>query len=406
MANKLRVGGRIFFDTATITKITENRLYYHCDICGQDKSIDTGMYEENKIKICVGCKYADTAIRNKCIKTMGANKARIVAELKKKQAEIDKEIYESTHKGKLEVVEDTDSEDYKVKCRDCGEVYLYRKFRFDELRNPMCLKCGKRGGYTNQEGKTFGKFNILRELGGGEVECKCETCGIEEVYNKAQVTKKLIKCKACKSKDSDDTESVNWAGSIVNNLYVVKEQINGTTDVKTYCLICGRLAKVPVGSLINGTAKCICENEDVMIKCRYCGKDTYKVDIQNKRLKCTNPYCSGISKFSNFDNECKVTLANGLYNITLQEEYNNRRVDRLNYDIKGDKYGNKSLVVFKKPVYLGRDRKRYYRCYCLAHKKYLLLSYNEIGDISVIDDINYEHDLCSSEFNMDINYIE
>lgn len=403
MIDKLRVGGTIFYGTATITELTNSKIYYHCDICGKDHNISVIGYEMGKVKMCTYCKY--NGLQKKCIKAMKANKAKIDAEIKKAQEEIAITKYNSTHKGKLEVLDDSDPEEYLIKCNDCGEEYLYKKVRFDELRSPMCLKCGKRGGYVNQEGKTFGKLTITRELGGGEVDCKCETCGIIETYNKTQVVKKLAKCKTCKSNDEEVAEPIGWAGSIINDLYVVKEQLNGTTDVKTYCLICGRLLKVPIGSLMNKTAKCVCNDKPTMLKCRYCGKDTYQVDMKNKRIRCTNQLCPGIGKISTFDNEYKVNVATGLYNITLREEYN-QSVDRLDYEIKGDKHGHKCLVIFKRPIYLGRDRRRYYRCYCLAHKKYLLLSYNEIGDINKVDNIDYNHDLCSSEFDMDINYTE
>ena len=403
MQNKLEVGNSIFFNTATITKVTRDKIQIKCHVCGETVEITILALETKRVTMCTKCKYGKT--RNKCIRIMKQNKEKLEKELReiKEQAELAE--YNRLNKGKLQIIDEIDDEEYMVRCKDCGKEYLYKRHRFDNSTSPICLKCGKRGAYVNREGETYGDLTITRELGGGEVECVCNICGLTGVYTKAQVVKRLAKCKACRSDRDEVADPIGWTGNIINDIYVVREQLNGTTDVKTYCLICGRLAKVPIGSLMNKTVTCKCHEDKIKIRCRYCGKNTYEIDMVSRRIRCTNNLCPGLSKFSTFDNEYKINIATGLYNITLEEEYN-QRVDKLNYVIKGDKHGHKTLVIFKKPIYLGRDRIRYYRCYCLNHRKYILLSYREVGDINNDYNVEYNHDLCVLDYDMDINYIK
>ena len=111
MQNKLKVGGTIFYGTATITELTNSKIYYHCDICGKDHNISVVGYEMGKVKMCTYCKY--NGLQKKCIKAMKANKAKIDAEIKKAQEEIAITKYNSTHKGKLEVLDDSDPKEYQ-----------------------------------------------------------------------------------------------------------------------------------------------------------------------------------------------------------------------------------------------------------------------------------------------------
>lgn len=394
MSSKFKRGDRIFEDTATVIKVAGGKIYYSCDICNNELSMAEIGYENAKDKMCIKCKYGTT--RDICKATMKKNKRIREKKEKAEQDKIDLVEYKKKNKGRLKVVKEVDDLDYEIECEECGETYLYRKDKFDDVKVPMCLKCGKRGGYINQEGKKFGSIIIVRELGGGEVECECTKCGLLDTYNKSRVKNRLIKCKACKESGEEDVDLV---GSIINDLYVVRDQLKDTLDLKVYCLICGRLMKKSKGSLLLKTSECGCKHSEVMISCRYCGKRTYKINLKDKEIRCENEFCPGANNLGKFDDEYKVGIATGLYNITLKEEYNTSNINKLNFSVHGDINGNKCLVIFKKPIYLGRDRLEYYRCYCLSHKKYILLAANEVGWDG---NTKYNHEVCGVPFDMDI----
>lgn len=397
-SSKLNVNGRLFYDTATIINITRDKIEYKCDICGLSKEVFKDSYDNGNVTMCVNCKYGKTAGKAKRI--MLANKRKIEEQKKLKAEQKKQEEFNRLNKGKLTIIDETDELDYMVRCNDCGELYLYRKRQFDNAKYPICLKCSTRGRYVNMEGKTFGNLTITRELGGGNAECLCESCGAKDDYIKTQVVNGLVKCTACKNKDIDIQ---NLKGNVVNTLYIIKNQVNEDNQIKAYCLVCGSVKSVNIGEVLNSTAKCTCEEVKKYSTCRFCGKNTYKIDIKNKVIQCENKNCSSnyYRKIKGFEDELKINMSAGLYIVTCRELYN-KSLDRNSFSIVNDTQGNKCLVAYEKPIYVGRDNRKYFRIYCLQHKRYLVLSEAEIGDITKTHEIRYNHELCDSKYDMSI----
>ena len=58
---KLERGDKIFYETAEIIGITEDRITINCKVCGEDSEFTRIAYDNGNVNMCIKCKYGATA---------------------------------------------------------------------------------------------------------------------------------------------------------------------------------------------------------------------------------------------------------------------------------------------------------------------------------------------------------
>lgn len=87
------------------------------------------------------------------------------------------------------------------KCEDCGIEDMYRlaSLRLDVT---LCKHCGLTKNIKSTVGNIYGNFIIVRELGSTNkisyVTAKCMSCGSINEYRKQQLQKMKVRCKSCR----------------------------------------------------------------------------------------------------------------------------------------------------------------------------------------------------------------
>ncbi len=160
----------------------------------------------------------------------------------------------------LKIVVDEGNDRVYCECIKCGHKEYYRKALV--VRNiPICKVCELRANVVNRTGQIYGDLQIIEELGGKKVKCKCIKCGYEDTYYKHTVLGYGVHCRQCgKAK----TTLIDMTGQTFNNLTIIKE-----------------LGK-----------------QRVLCKCTDCSKEAIyiKSSVTNKKVRCKN--CSLIEKYT------------------------------------------------------------------------------------------------------------
>ena len=232
---------------------------------------------------------------------------------------------------------------------------------------------------------------MVRELGKGDVECECNSCLAVNEYKKTEVTNKTVKCKSCKNEGVNIEEH---KGSIVNNLYIIRDQKDGR-KAAAYCTICGRVSLHEIGTIIDETAECICSTEQTKMVCRFCGKMTFIINPKTGEAKCEDRRCLSAAYVRGIQGEIDIQKKLGLYHIIYKEEYG-KNVDRLQYEIINDADRQPTLIVYKNIIYVGTNERKFFKAFCLRHQKHLILQEEEIED-------GYDHTMCSLEYDLNID---
>ena len=140
----------------------------------------------------------------------------------------------------------------KVTCQcSCGTVkVLYKKaVKEGKTKSCGCLKYRVPLVREDLTGKVFGQWEVLKELGGGKVLCRC-SCGTErEVYKQALKEGRSTSC-GCSYIGKPKTEVE--IGATFGALTVTKQLMGG----KVICRCsCGSEKEYYLHNLLNGTTK-------------------------------------------------------------------------------------------------------------------------------------------------------
>lgn len=134
-----------------------------------------------------------------------------------------------------------------AKCFLCGEEKEYGK---GVIVHGYKKNCGCQGNnhIKNYEGKTFGNFQIIKELGHSKVLARCLLCGREKEYWKQAVVEGYMKSDGCQNAGLRD-----YTGKTFNHVQVVKEL--GNNRIIGKCLLCGKVREFNKFLVIHGKTK-------------------------------------------------------------------------------------------------------------------------------------------------------
>lgn len=140
-------------------------------------------------------------------------------------------------------------ENNKVLCHcDCGNEKILNKYDVTSgnIKSCGCLK----NQIIDYTGKKFNHLTIVKELGGGEVLCRCD-CGNEVIKNKQKVIKGIIKSCGCITRNKIKRDLTGQRFGMLVVLKPVDEKYNSFI-----CKCdCGNKITVTRGHLINGSIK-------------------------------------------------------------------------------------------------------------------------------------------------------
>ena len=131
----------------------------------------------------------------------------------------------------LKIIEELGKGNVKCECLRCGHIDSYIKNRVTDAR-VNCKQCTSRIG-KDDTGKIYKNFEITKELGKGRVEAKCLKCEHPNNFNKYALQNEEAKCSNCGTNIASD-----HTGEIYRDLKIIKELGKGQLLCK--CLLCGR----------------------------------------------------------------------------------------------------------------------------------------------------------------------
>ena len=240
----------------------------------------------------------------------------------------------------------------------------------------------------NRVGEIHRDLQIIEELGGREVRCKCVKCGYADIYNKGNLVNHKTTCRKCYK-----NRLVNRVGEIFNNLQIMQEL--GNKKILAKCLLCNSEKEYQKATITSDKQKsCGCikstfidrtnqtfngikviqelDNSKIMGECIHCGsiKDYNKDTItQGGRQRC-GCLISGIRS--------RIGQQYGILRIT--EELGKARVKCQCSDCNTiDEY-------FKQQVIERRALCSY--CEVITNKKFKKLENKVINNVAVI---SYEY---------------
>ena len=195
---------------------------------------------------CINCGNTDEYTKNTVIqdrilcKNCGTNE---VGKMKDRKGEI--------FRG-LEILEELGNGAVKCKCAICGVIDNYGKQALINSKL-ICKNCKgdrKKGKIISKLGEIYNGLEIVAELGGGKVSCKCTKCEHTDIYSKSDLQQYNLNCKKCGKKYKDRT------GEIYNGLKIIEEL--GGNRVKCKCVDCGHISENSKGDLTCN--KYVCKN--------------------------------------------------------------------------------------------------------------------------------------------------
>ena len=133
----------------------------------------------------------------------------------------------------LEIIEELGGKKIKCRCIKCGHIDDYYKYAV--LKDvSLCNKCGIRIG-KNRLGEIYRGLKIIKELGGNKVKCECNICGHIDDYYKGPLTSNGVVCVEC--------GTINRCiGKSINNIAIIAFAYKGRDENRYYncrCTKCG-----------------------------------------------------------------------------------------------------------------------------------------------------------------------
>ena len=430
--NLINRTGEIYNNIQIIEELGEGKINCKCIKCNHiDKYFKNNVVHQNAL-----CRNCGTKVRKnrigeihrdlKIIEEPGGNEVKCECvkcgyqDTYSKQALITNQLLCkncNNHKGKvygdLQIMEQLQESKVKCNCKKCGHTDIYNKQMVIAYKT-KCKECGFTGNMKDKTGEVHRGLQIIKELGGSLVICKCIECGYEDEYNKHYVLNSKALCKQCKG--DRPYNFIDKTGETYGTLKIIKELGNNkvlcscticnnketytktyVTGLKTICKFCERIViRVDRTGEIHRNLKVIKElgNQRIDCECLKCGhKDEYdKKSFVDLKASCKN--CGlGIKKDRTGEIFAKLEI--------IKELGGNRVICKCSICDNEDNYEKSSVIqgsmrckkcgigkgykgVSVKDItildfaYTGRDGQRYYKCICNKCKEELLLTKEEI----------------------------
>ena len=136
----------------------------------------------------------------------------------------------------LQIIQDIGGDKVTCRCIKCGKVGEYPKAKV--VKNiPICINCGipyRKELFTDRTGEIHKDLEILEELGKDDIKCRCIKCGHIDTYRKSNIVGARPSCKQC-SKYGLKSK----LGEIHKGLQIIQEL--GNKKVMCKCINCGNI---------------------------------------------------------------------------------------------------------------------------------------------------------------------
>ena len=149
----------------------------------------------------------------------------------------------------------------KVLCRcSCGTVKINSKYNVVNGRTKSCgcisSKLKSQANFQDLTGKTFNEWTVLKELGNDRILCRC-SCGVVK-----ETAKSTVKDGRSKSCGHDVNMFKDLTGKKIYNWTILKELGYGAVQCRCEC---GKVSIIQKATLLNGTSKsCGCLKTSLM----------------------------------------------------------------------------------------------------------------------------------------------
>lgn len=286
---------------------------------------------------------------------------------------------------------------------------------------------------VNREGRTYGIFKIVNELGGNEVVARCDVCGKSNVYNKSNlVNGKVARCKDC--------NSINiQIGREVSGLII--DGINGN-GVRLKCKQCGLVNWATPADVVNGNTMCSrcgkvkLYGRTINYKGKLVGELEIVKELGDNKVECKCIKCGAVEIYDRnrvIKGKVKCSICNNegyyKYNI-IGLVYNNLQVIKEEKDANGKIYCTVRCLEcgeeFRRQK--GRILTRAFKCPCEATRKitvrcpicdkeysvsrlrnqlvcHMCGSKYNVSSLTMIEDIKKTADWLMKKYGIDSRYI-
>ena len=259
---------------------------------------------------------------------------------------------------KLEIIEELGGAKVRCRCIECGHTDMYGKGNVLDGKI-KCRKCSP-GNLINRVGEVFNNLQILQELGKRKVLARCLLCNSEKEYVKTHIT--LGNQKSCGCLNS---RYVDRTGQTFKGIKVIQELVN--REIIGECIHCGSTKNYNRDTVLQGgrqSCGCLISGIKSRVGQQY-GRLKIIKELGKARVNCQCIDCNTIAEY--FKQQVVENRAICSYcGIST-----NRTFKRLESKI----INNVTVISYE---YTGRDKNQYYKCKCNACQEELLLNHTEI----------------------------